>query len=295
MSSNLLEVSDLHVSFGNVPVVKGVSLSVAPGETLGIIGESGSGKSVTARALSYLLPGNARMQRASHRFDGKDMLKAGRAEIDALRGSGWAMIFQDPSGAFNPVKRIEWHMHHVLQRAASANRKLRPDARRGDERQTAKALLDAVGITSPERVLHSYPFQLSGGMLQRVLIAMVSAMQPRLIIADEPTTNLDKVIENQILDLLTETRERMNAAVILITHDLLVAQRTCQRIAVMYGGRIVETNRADVLLDNPQHPYTQALLESSRSLARGDARLKEISADLKERLIAFDGLAEPVA
>ncbi len=277
MNQPLLSVEDLHVSFSSVPVVKGISFEVAQGETLGIIGESGSGKSVTALALSHLLPFNAQRQAGVFEFDGHDMNLADEAFINTLRGTGWAMIFQDPSGAFNPVKRVDWHMRHVLKRAAQGGRST------GTQHE-AENLLTAVGIKSPERVLCSYPFQLSGGMLQRVLIAMVAALRPQLIIADEPTTNLDKIIENQILDLLADIRVQVGASVILITHDLLVAQRTCDRIAVMYGGRLVETGAVDQILTNPQHAYTQALLESSRSLARGDERLKEVSPQLKRLL-----------
>ncbi|CAM3586502.1 Oligopeptide transport system ATP-binding protein [Bordetella sputigena] len=274
MTQPILDVADLRVAFSDTLVVKGISFHVGPGETLGIIGESGSGKSVTALALAHLLPFNARCESRRFVFDGQDMRDAGASRVDAGRGTGWAMVFQDPTGAFNPVKRIGWHFDQVLKRAARARRPAAPPA----------ALLTAVGIKSPERVLHSYPYQLSGGMLQRALIALVAALKPKLIIADEPTTNLDKVIENQILDLLTEIREQVGASVILITHDLLVAERACDRIAVMYDGELAECGDTRAVLAQPRHPYTRALLESSRSLARGDARLSEIPEELKERL-----------
>ncbi|SHI03972.1 ABC transporter ATP-binding protein [Pollutimonas bauzanensis] len=283
MTNKLLDVQDLRVEFSGKPVVKGISFHLNRGETFGIIGESGSGKSVTALALSHLLPFNALRSSQVFRFDGADMAHASSAQIDRLRGAGWAMIFQDPSGAFNPVKRVDWHMKQVLDRVALRGR---------DKRADPVALLQAVGIESAQRVLHSYPFQLSGGMLQRVLIVMVAAMRPKLIIADEPTTNLDKVIENQILDLLADARRRVGATVILITHDLLVAQRHCDRIAVMYEGEFVETGTAAELLGNPRHPYTKALLESSRSLVRGDERLKEVPPGLKDEIMQFNAHAQ---
>ncbi|RQU68205.1 ABC transporter ATP-binding protein [Burkholderia cenocepacia] len=276
MSQSLLQIKNLRVAFSGVPIVKGIDIELRPGETLGIIGESGSGKSVTALALSHLLPFNAQRTADSFRFDGQDMNVADEKMVNGLRGSGWAMIFQDPVGAFNPVKRIDWHLKHVMARAAASGR--------CTANQDAVELLSAVGIKTPDRVLSSYPSQLSGGMLQRVLIAMVAAMRPKMIIADEPTTNLDKVIENQILDLLAQIQKQVGAAVILITHDLLVAQRTCNRIAVMYSGHLVETDTVDNIMNRPRHPYTRALLESSRSLVRGDERLKEIPLELKESL-----------
>lgn len=281
MQKPLLNIEDLTVSFSGKPIVKGISLDVLPGETLGVIGESGSGKSVTAFTIAHLLPFNAEYAAKKFEFDGVSLLGATASQIDPLRGNGWAVIFQDPTGSFNPVKTIQWHMDHVMRRAA---RSKKPGAS-----LDATALLKAVGIKTPDRVLKSVPSQLSGGMLQRVLIAMVTALRPKLIIADEPTTNLDKVIENQILDLLEESKASVGASVILITHDLLVAQHTCDRLAVMYQGELVEKGATDDILNNPQHPYTRALLESSRSLARGDEKLKEISAELKALLAAEVG------
>lgn len=276
MPKLLLDIQSMSVAFSGKRIVKNISLQVEEGETLGIIGESGSGKSVTAFTIAQLLPFNATVDAKAFSFDGLDMLRAEKSQIDRLRGAGWAVIFQDPTGSFNPVKTIQWHLGHVLRKRASGERGASPEV--------LHELLTSVGIKSPDRVLKSYPFQLSGGMLQRVLIAMVAALRPRLIIADEPTTNLDKVIENQILELLADTKAAVGASVILITHDLLVAQHTCDRIAVMYGGSLVETGTTAEILDHPRHPYTQALLESSRSLIRGDSRLQSISAELKASL-----------
>ncbi len=275
MAKPLLTIQNLSVSFSGQRIVKNISLQLHEGETLGIIGESGSGKSVTAFTIAQLLPFNAAIDAKTFNFDGLDLLQADRKQIDRLRGTGWAVIFQDPTGSFNPVKSIQWHLEHVLRQVAGGQRSKSAELHK---------LLTSVGIKTPERVLKSYPYQLSGGMLQRVLIAMVAALKPKLIIADEPTTNLDKVIENQILDLLAETKAAVGASVILITHDLLVAQHTCDRIAVMYGGTLVETGMTQDILNRPQHPYTQALLESSRSLIRGDSKLQSVSAELKAQL-----------
>lgn len=267
----VLEVDGLHVKFAGdnpVHIVREVSFDVRKGETHGIIGESGSGKSVTAFAVAQLLPFNAIVS-GNIRFQGRAVGDMSAQEIDALRGKGWAVIFQDPSGSFNPVKTIRWHLKEVLKRAG----------RESDDGRLKQLLAD-VGIKSADRVLTSYPFQLSGGMLQRVLIAMVQAVQPQLIIADEPTTNLDKLIENQILDLLAQARGKLGAGVILITHDLMVARRNCDRISVMYAGEIVETGPARELLDAPAHPYTRALLASALSLTQGAERLQEIPGEI---------------
>jgi peptide/nickel transport system ATP-binding protein len=271
--TSILEVSDLNVHFvGDRPlhVVRKVSFSVNAGETHGIIGESGSGKSVTAFAIAQLLPFNARVS-GDIFFQGARVGDMSVDQVDMHRGKGWAVIFQDPSGSFNPVKTVGWHLRGVLQQAGEQAH---------DKDARSQTLLREVGIRDAERVLSSYPFQLSGGMLQRVLIAMVQAMKPALIIADEPTTNLDKVIENQILDLLAQARNQLDAGVLLITHDLSLARRHCDDISVMYAGEIVETGPATELLDAPAHPYTRALLASARSLTDGSTRLQEIRGEV---------------
>lgn len=273
MENKLLQVKNLCVSFSGKQIVRSISFDVGPGETLGIIGESGSGKSVTAFTIAQLLPHNAEVTADSLAFLGQDLLRASPSAINALRGQGWSVIFQDPVGSFNPVKTVEWHFKAVLRRVKFPKGNIWPESVR---------LLSSMGIPAPERVLKSYPGQLSGGMLQRSLIALVLALKPKLVIADEPTTNLDKVVETQILDLLEEAKRTLGASVILITHDLLVAERVCDRIAVMYRGKLVETGTTKQILTNPSHPYTRALLESSRSLSRGDAHLQEISDEMRE-------------
>src|SRR5450755_1635272 len=188
MLKPLLLVDKLSVSFAGKRVVRDISFEVRPGETLGIIGESGSGKSVTALTIAHLLPFNASRCAEVLEFVGVDLLTASPEAVDELRGIGWAVIFQDPTGSFNPVKTVAWHIQAVFRR--------RSRKRPATAQPSALDLLASVGIKSPERVLASFPSELSGGMLQRVLIALVTALEPRLIIADEPTTNLDKVIEN---------------------------------------------------------------------------------------------------
>lgn len=275
----LLDVHQLCVEFSGKRVVNNVSLTLEYGQTLGIIGESGSGKSVTAMALTHLLPFNATCTSTRFLFDGSDVNSMTQAAIDKLRGQGWAMIFQDPVGSFNPAKTIEWHLLQVLRLRKGSDHTHKSNMLR---------LLEEVGIKGGERVLRSYPFQLSGGMLQRVLILIVIALRPKLIIADEPTTNLDKIIEKQILDLIKVIQNQIDASVIMITHDLLVAERMCDYIAVMYKGEIVEQGDVSQIMKNPTHPYTQALLESSLSLARGDSHLKEIPDDLSTRITEFN-------
>ena len=261
-STSLLEVDDLHVSFARREVVHGVSFSLAAGEVLGLIGESGSGKTVTGMSLLRLLPGNARVSAARLSFDGTDLPTLPDAAFEKLRGRQLATIFQDPAGAFNPCKSIGWHIRHALRIAAL------PD--------DPGALLAQVGIDDPGRVLRSTPHQLSGGMLQRALIAMVVALRPRLIVADEPTTNLDNIIEKQILRLIAEHCHAIAPPVLFITHDLTIAGEICDRIAVMYAGEIMEIGPAADLLRHPLHPYTDGLRRTARSLDALDERLFEI-------------------
>ncbi|HXP77008.1 MAG TPA: ABC transporter ATP-binding protein [Stellaceae bacterium] len=271
----VLEVRDLRTRFelhgGSLEVVRGVDLSLAPGEVLGLIGESGSGKTMTGLSILRLLPPNARVSSAMARFGGQNLLDLSEADFEALRGRRMAMIFQNPVGAFNPAKRVAWHLREIIRR------------RRGNTNGwagAAGAALSEVGIPHPERVLRLYPHQLSGGMAQRILIAMVMALEPDLIIADEPTTNLDNIVERQIVRLFRRLRGRLNASFLFITHDMALAKILCDRIAVMYAGEIVEIGPTRELFAAPRHPYTQGLVATAMALQGRATRLKEISGEL---------------
>jgi peptide/nickel transport system ATP-binding protein len=255
----LLEVRDLRVTFksrGRRPVkaVDGVSLDVAPGATVGIVGESGSGKSVTSLAALGLLGKRGVEITGSVRFDGDDLLNMPEDELRAVRGKEIAMVFQDPMSSLNPVLTIGRQITEILER----HRGLKGQ----DARDQAAELLLSVGIGDAVRRLKSFPHQLSGGMRQRVMIAMALACQPRLLIADEPTTALDVTISAQILELLRSLVVDSQTALVLITHDLGVVAGLCDQVHVMYSGRIVESAPRRALFADPQHPYTTGLLAS---------------------------------
>ncbi len=260
----------LDVSAGPLRVVRGVDLAVAPGETLGIIGESGSGKTVTCLAMLRLLPAGLSAQAIAMQYKGQELQSLSDRAFQPLRGREMAMVFQDPVGAFNPAKRIGWHLRTTLRRRGIA----------GSWQERAVQLLTDVGIKQPEAVLPRFPHQLSGGMLQRVLIAMVLALEPGLIVADEPTTNLDNIVEQQVLALFAALKQRLRSAFVFITHDITVAARVCDRIAVMYAGEIVETGSVHDVLTTPLHPYTQALVATARALAARTETLAEIPGQL---------------
>ena len=249
----LIEVMNLRTAFAvgseRVEAVRGVSFSIAPGEVFGLIGESGSGKTVTGLSLLRLLPPHASVEADAMRFRGEELAQLSDEEFRALQGIQLAMIFQDPVGSFNPAKTVAWHL-----RQAIARRRASVGNGEADGPEEIARLLRDVGIRAPERVLASYPHQLSGGMLQRALIAMVIALRPAFIVADEPTTNLDNLVERQILDLIRVQQRKLGAAVLYVTHDLAVAGEICDRIAVMYAGEIVEMGPAREVLEHPQHP-----------------------------------------
>lgn len=271
----LLEARDLRAAFAvgdrRVEAVRGVTFTIGEQEALGLIGESGSGKTVTGLSLLRLLPEHAQTSAQALRFRGTDLTRLDEEAFRRLRGVEMAMIFQDPVGSFNPAKTVGWHLRQAVAR------------REGDEakgwREEASGLLSDVGIGQPDRVLGAFPHELSGGMLQRALIALVIAMRPALIVADEPTTNLDNLVERQILDLIRLHQRRLKASVLFVTHDLAIAGEVCDRIAVMYAGEIVEIGPADAVLNDPKHPYAAALLETSRSLERHDEYLYELSGE----------------
>jgi oligopeptide/dipeptide ABC transporter ATP-binding protein len=270
---NLLELRDLVTEFhgrhGSIRANDGVSLAVRRGATLGIVGESGSGKSVLCRSIIRLFPPTARVSvSGSILYEGRDLLRLDEAEMRRLRGTEIRMVFQNPMTSLNPVWPIGDQITEGLrvhgglsQRAARA---------RGVE------LLQRVGIPSPERRVDEYPHQWSGGMLQRAVIAMAMAAEPHLLLADEPTTALDVTIQDQILALLLELQERTGMTLILVSHDLAIVAETCDRVAVMYAGRVVETAPTPTLFAAPKHPYTAGLLNSIPHRAAGQERLEPI-------------------
>jgi peptide/nickel transport system ATP-binding protein len=251
MPEPLIALRGLAVEFGGAPALRGIDLDLAPGEALGLVGESGCGKSVTWLAALGLLPGRARVS-GSVRLGGEELLGAPPAVLDRVRGGRVAMIFQDPASSLNPVHRIGRQVAEAL----GLHRGLRGAAARAE----ARRLLDQVGIPDAGRRLEAYPHELSGGQNQRVMIAMALAGRPELLVADEPTTALDVTIQAQILELLGALRRETGMALVLISHDLGVVAETCERVAVMYAGRIVEEAPVGRLFDRPSHPYTQGLL-----------------------------------
>jgi dipeptide transport system ATP-binding protein len=270
----LLSVENLRVSFetrrGLVNVIEDLSFSLQPGRTLGIVGESGSGKSVTSLAVMGLLPPTSRIGSGSVRFDGKDLLKISENERQKLRGSRMAMIFQDPMTSLNPSFTVGFQINEAL----------RTHGIKGDLTERTIELLKQVGIPDPASRLDSFPHQLSGGMSQRVMIAMAIACEPELLIADEPTTALDVTIQAQILDLLRTIQKERGMGLILITHDIGVVAQMADDILVMYAGHLMEAGPKDEVIRRPKHPYTQALLESlpgSHGLAEFRSRLPTIA------------------
>jgi peptide/nickel transport system ATP-binding protein len=284
MSGSMLEVEDLSVRFhtedGLVHAVDGVSFEVEAGEVLAVVGESGCGKTVTALSLVGLLPPSARV--SGHvRLHGEDLVLASPARLRELRGKQIGFVFQEPMTSLNPVLTVGRQVGEVLRR----HERLSGEA----ARRRAAELLDLVGVPEAGRRLREYPHQLSGGLRQRVMIAMAVACDPRVLIADEPTTALDVTIQAGILDLLRDLRRRLGTAIVLITHDLGVVADTADRVLVMYAGRKVEEAGADALFAAPQHPYTVGLLGAvptpARYATRG--RLQEIPGmvpSLSERL-----------
>jgi oligopeptide transport system ATP-binding protein len=254
----LLSVRDLEVRFkterGIVHAVNGISFDINPGETLGIVGESGCGKSVTSLALLGILPRNGRATKGEVIFEGRDLLKLSDHELRKIRGREIAMIFQDPMTSLNPVLTIGRQIREALQTHFELNRK--------EANERAADLLRQVGIPSPDVRLGDYPHQFSGGMRQRAMIAMALAGEPKLLIADEPTTALDVTIQAQILDVLRKLVSERDTALILITHDLGVVAGMCERVNVMYAGMFMETGSAEQLFGQPRHPYTLGLLQS---------------------------------
>ncbi|TCT07808.1 ABC transporter ATP-binding protein [Aquabacter spiritensis] len=272
MAEPLLSVENLvtHIftDHGVVKAVDGVSLTIAPGEAVALVGESGSGKSMTAQSLMRLPRPPARILSGSVRFEGRDLLTLSEREMRAIRGGRMGMIFQDPSTYLNPLMRVG----DQIAEAVMLHRKMRRAAARAE----ALEAMRLVRIPAPETVMDYYPHQLSGGMRQRILIAMVVTSRPSLMIADEPTTALDVTVQAQIMRLLAGLRTELGSALLLITHDLGLVAEFCDRVYVMYGGRIVETGTAEDIFYAPRHPYTRALMRSTLGPERRVERFEAI-------------------
>ncbi|GAB4449134.1 MAG: ABC transporter ATP-binding protein [Anaerolineales bacterium] len=271
-SKPLLEVKGLktyfHTEDGIVRAVDGVDFEVYPGEVLGLVGESGCGKSVTSLSIMRLIAKPGRIEAGQILFDGENLLEFSEEEMIKVRGNRISMIFQQPQTALNPVFKIGDQLAEVLN--------IHRDLGKEEGWKRAIELLRMVGVPDPERRVEAYPHELSGGMAQRVMIAMALACVPELLIADEPTTALDVTIQAQILDLIRDMRKEMNTAVILITHDLGVVAEMAERVAVMYAGEIVEQTDVYRLFDEPLHPYTQGLIGSIPVLGEVKERLEVI-------------------
>jgi oligopeptide/dipeptide ABC transporter ATP-binding protein len=255
---SLLEIEALRVEFpgadGPLAAVKGVDLALEAGEVVGLVGESGSGKSLTCRAVMRMIPDPGQIAAGSVRYDGEDVLGLSTAKLRDLRAHSIGMIYQNPFGSLNPTLRVGAQIAETL--------KVNRGMGRGAAKTEAVALLDRVGIEDPERRARAYPHELSGGMCQRVMIAIATASSPRLMLADEPTTALDVTTQAQILKLLGQMRAEEGMAMLLVSHDFGVIAQACDRVAVMYGGHIVETGPVETIYHEPEHPYTKALLNS---------------------------------
>lgn len=273
MKEKLLEIKDEYLSFftpaGEVKALNGVSFSMEEGEVLGIVGESGSGKSVTAYSLMGLTAYPGKLVGGTIRFNGHQVDTMTEKEFRKMRGNEVSIIFQDPMTSLNPVYTIGNQIREVIL--------LHTDKTKQEAQERAKELLELVGINEPEKRLKQYPHELSGGMRQRVMIAIALACEPKLLIADEPTTALDVTIQAQILELMQELREKLGMSIIMITHDLGVVASMCEKIAVMYAGHIIEYGTADEIFYEPKHEYTKGLIKSIPKLdTKEDERLVPI-------------------
>ena len=270
MSEPLLAVDDLTVTIGGVPVVDGVGFSMGHREVLALVGESGCGKSLTAMALLRLLPSAARLSAGAIRLDSRDLASLSEKEMRRIRGEAISIIFQEPTASLDPLATVGSQIVEAYRthRAASY----------AQARQVAREMLDAVGIPDAERRLDQYPFELSGGMCQRIMIAIALICGPSLLVADEPTTALDVTIQAQILDLMRKLVAERGASILIITHDMGVVADIADRVAVMYAGRIVEIAPAEDLFREPRHPYTALLLAS---VPRLDVKPKAILATIE--------------
>ncbi len=252
-SDQLLNVEELEIKFGSTTIVDRISLSVGRGESIGVVGESGSGKSMTALGLLGLVPPPGRISDGKIEFEGRDLRQVGDAGLRDVRRTEIGMIFQDASSYLNPIMTVGDQIAEAIGKRKSKDPVVR---------QRVLDVLRAVRIADPERIAKSYPYELSGGMQQRAMIASVLIREPRLIIADEPTTALDATVQHQILKFLAEMRHELNVALILISHDLAVISQVCDRVYIMYGGQLVEQGDTASIFAEPKHPYTIALIGS---------------------------------
>ncbi|MCZ8531724.1 ABC transporter ATP-binding protein [Psychrobacillus psychrodurans] len=269
----ILEVNDLELSFhtfaGEVKAIRGVNFDLKKGETLAIVGESGSGKSVTTKAIMRLLPeSSSEFKNGQILFNGKDLTKLSDKEMQKIRGKDISMIFQDPMTSLNPTMTIG---NQIMEPILKHQKVSKTEARK-----VAVDLLRLVGMPKPEARIKQYPHQFSGGQRQRIVIAIALACNPQILIADEPTTALDVTIQAQILELMKDLQKKIDTSIIFITHDLGVVANVADRVAVMYGGKIVEIGTVDEIFYNPQHPYTWGLLSSMPSLDTAEAKLYAI-------------------
>ena len=274
----ILKIRNLETSFtgkkNRLDAIRGVSFDVPERQVLGLVGESGSGKSVTMKSVLGLLPANGVVRGGEILFQDRSLLEMGEREKRNLLGSEIAMIFQDPMTSLNPLKTIGFHLEEILLR--------HQDLDRASARKRAKEVLEMVEIPNAEKRINQYPHEFSGGMLQRVMVGMALANEPKLLIADEPTTALDVTIQSQILALIRKLQDQNHMSVVLITHDLAVVYTICHRVVVMYGGKIMEQGlRDEIFASQDQHPYTRALLGSIPSMAE----------DEKKKLVPIRGVA----
>ncbi len=277
-------LSAISVRDGDRPILRRVSLAVDVGEVHGVVGESGAGKSTIAKAILGIVPSQVKLTGGRIEFEGRDLLALSPSELRALLGRDIALVPQDPSTALNPSRRIDAQLTDGLRLKRGLSAKA--------ARLRARALLEEVQIRDPERVLNSYPHQLSGGMRQRVLIAAAFALEPKLVIADEPTTALDVTVQKQILRLIRSLQERHGTSVLFVSHDLGVVAQICDRLTVLYMGRVMEQGTTAEVLSSPRHVYTKALLAANPRYDRPDTGLEptppEVIAALRAEIAAFD-------
>jgi len=269
---NLLEIRDLSVSFGGqknqINVIRGLNFEVRRGETLGIVGESGSGKSVTSLAVMGLLPSHSAHVNGTINFAGNNLLKLSEKELRDIRGNKIAMIFQEPMTSLNPIQTCGKQIMEPLM--------LHRGMKKKEAKERALELLKLCGISAPEQRFNEYPHQMSGGMRQRIMIAIALACDPALLIADEPTTALDVTIQAQILELMKSLKEKISMSIMMITHDLGIVADSCDRVVIMYTGQIFESAPTDMLFNEPLHPYTKGLLNAIPTLDKSKDRLESI-------------------
>ena len=285
MNNPILSIENLHVRFdtyaGTIHAVNGMTFAVQPGEMFGLVGESGCGKSVTGMAALRAVPSPGRIDNGRIFFNGEDIMQKSEDEMQALRGGRIAMIFQDPTASLNPVFTAGNQITRQIRQHSDLNKKT--------AKERALEMFDEVGLPDPERIYRAYPHELSGGMKQRVMIAMGLASGAELLIADEPTTALDVTIQAQILALLSELREKEGLSILLITHDLGVVAETCDRVAVAYAGRIVETGTVEDVLYATKHPYTQGLMAALPDMVEQGQPLQVIKGNVPDGLRPVTG------